>query len=195
MEFFRWPISTQVFGFYDCHVQFSAMAATWLARGIKIDWFKQDNNLYCSLFLGQRASTWQLCHSLHHLTPFCPQHSGKKLTRPSQQHHDSSRHNSRPLAAFGSTDQSCRPPVSYGNREICNNFNSPQGYTQIDCRNAHVCLKCKGRHSTPSCTGAAEGKHIHVLTKWQGDYFDVGEHVLHPAASLIMHHWLSMCSL
>ena len=132
----------------------------------------------CSLFAGQRANACQLCRSLNHLTPFCPQHSGKKLNQPSQQHRDSSRQNSRPLANFGSTDRRGRPRVSYGNREICNNFNSSQGCTQIDCRNAHVCLKCQGTHSALLCTGAAEGKHIPVHTKWQGDYLDVGGHVL-----------------
>ena len=143
------------FGFYDYHLQFSVKVASWLARGVKIDWSKRDNNLYCSLFAGQRANACQLCRSLNHLTPFCPQHSGKKVNQPSQQHRDSSRQTSRPLANFGSTDRRGRPRISYGNCEICNNFNSSQGCTQIDCRNAHVCLKCQDTHSALLCTGAA----------------------------------------
>ena len=52
------------FTFYEYHKQFSARAAAWWARGVRVDWSKRDMKLYCSLFAGQRANACAICTSL-----------------------------------------------------------------------------------------------------------------------------------
>ena len=129
--------------FYEYHRQFSARAASWLERGVKVNWAVRDTKLFCSLFSGHKANACSVCGNVAHPTDFCPLISKRPATRPSGAP-------ARANAPGGSHDQGGRPRLFHQGFEICNNFN--QGSCTIPaCKRAHVCLTCKGSHSQDLC--------------------------------------------
>ena len=149
--------------FYEYHRMFSARAASYLIDyGIKIDWSRRDNDMYCKLFAGRRANSCDLCGSMGHPTGFCPHAATENQRNFRKQEKKSPQGNQNHVTmskSAGKGDTYGRPRVMYGNVEICNNFNSARGCQRgRECRLAHLCLTCKGaEHSMSEC---AKGKKL-----------------------------------
>lgn len=145
------------FVFYEYHKMFSARAASLLSNyGLKVDWSKKDNDMYCKVFAGRRAHACLLCSSLSHATEFCPQSSGPRGTKRDASGNQTSSGQSAKGKNFGKgknfSDQHGRPRVFLGNVEICNNFNGDRGCYRDDCRFIHVCMICKATdHNKHNC--------------------------------------------
>jgi hypothetical protein len=129
-------------GFYEYHKKFSADAAAHLRyNNTTVDWSIRNNTLFCNIFANTRPNACNVCGSTFHVTGFCGQsvsaqtkiHVNQKQTEPD---------------TFG------RESINYLGREICNNFNGARGCMSPKCRNFHVCLLCKGKHSRMSCSQA-----------------------------------------
>ena len=109
--------------YYEYHKSFSARASALIQQhNVKVDWGVRDNGLFCSLFVGQRANVCSMCGSVAHLSGFCP-----TLVTPKT-------HN-----------------ASFGQTEVCNNFNSDCGCPRPNCKFLHSCLACRGPHSNVTC--------------------------------------------
>ena len=126
----------QGFAFYEYHKMFSARAATLLQNyNIKVDWSKRDNNLFCTIFAGQRSNTCGVCNSTIHATGFCP-----LIMRPQSNTKNAPRPQSRPVETH---DRRGRQRVFYKSKEICNNFNSSDNCRRFGCDKLHICVSCK----------------------------------------------------
>ena len=125
-------------GFYEYHKTFSARAAAHLRySNIPVDWSVRDNTLFCNIFANIKPSACFNCNSISHVAAFCPlASSGRKDTGTNQRKN---------------TDIQGRPRIMYNDKEICNNFNSARGCNNSRCGNAHVCLNCRGEHTSLKC--------------------------------------------
>ena len=129
-------------GFYEYHRQFSLMAASHLKyNNILVDWSVRNNTLFCNLFANTRAQTCASCNSTLHLSGFCPLNGAVGEKRN------------------GDMDSYGRKRQFHEGKEICNNFNGVRGCQLPRCRNAHLCIECKGDHSKQKCTYA---KYVNV---------------------------------
>ena len=121
-------------GFYEYHRQFSLMAASHLKfNNILVDWSVRNNTLFCNLFASSKAQTCATCNSSLHLTGFCPLNGSAGDKKQ------------------GDIDSYGRKRQFHEGREICNNFNGSRGCQLPRCRNAHLCIECKGEHSKQNC--------------------------------------------
>lgn len=122
-------------GFYEYHRQFSLMAASHLKyNNILVDWSVRNNTLFCNLFANSKAQTCTTCNSTLHLSGFCP------LNGPTGD------------KRYGDMDSYGRKRQFHDGREICNNYNGVRGCQLPRCRNAHLCIECKGEHSKQNCS-------------------------------------------
>jgi hypothetical protein len=136
---------SQTFGgfvFYDYHREFSAQAATLLHDyGIKVDWARQDPELFSKVTAGRRANACTLCGTLAHYTRFCPLAADPATGR-----------------SKGTLGQGREAPRARGisnNREICLNYNSDRGCQRPVCQYVHACLSCRNPgHSRSQCRRA-----------------------------------------
>jgi hypothetical protein len=123
-------------GFYEYHKQFAACAATWLLNyNTLVDWGVRDNNLYVSIFSGQKAVTCALCQSASHATHFCHLSA------------TSSKAKNGDIAGGtlpnGGADILGRPKVTIGGQEVCNDFNVERGCARgPKCKYMHRCKRC-----------------------------------------------------
>jgi hypothetical protein len=106
------------YGYYEYHRQFSFKAAQYLTqKGIKIDWSLRDQELYMSIFTGQKANCCAVCQSVSHNTPFCPQRSDSYVPqRPWQQ---SNSGNNQRKREYGNKTVG----FTSSGQPICNNYN------------------------------------------------------------------------
>jgi hypothetical protein len=142
------------------HRAFAAKAAALIERNIVIDWSVVDTKLYNNIFGGRAARRCDCCGSTEHVTSFCDQTNdkGSKDFRFSRElpnisdasiHRDPSR--SRPIVRNLHSDGRGRPRVFTADQiEICNNWNLYTCTSPV-CRRAHVCLSCKGSHTSKLC--------------------------------------------
>jgi len=121
--------------FYEYHKMFAAKAAAWMAKGVLVDWGLVDTRIYTTVTSGYRSSSCGLCHSLCHLTDFCPQMKFQTSIsiRPSPSH------------PYVRPDQLSGGQYQGSGRGICNNFNNSdiQCFRGKSCRFRHACLLCK----------------------------------------------------
>ena len=128
--------------FYEYHKMFAAKAAAWMAKGVLVDWGLVDTRIYTTVTSGYRSRSCGLCHSLCHLTDFCPQL--KLLTSSSirrstyhpyvcPDHHPGGQNQDR-------------------GRDICKNVNSSDTrcLRGISCHFRHACLVCQ--RPGPGCS-------------------------------------------
>ncbi|CAG2191955.1 unnamed protein product [Mytilus edulis] len=122
-------------GFYEYHRRFSLDSAAHLRyNNMAVDWSIRNNTLFCNIFTNIRPNTCNNCGSTFHTSGFCSatqRSSGNKIN--------------------DSQDTYGRERVFHSGREICNNFNGHRGCILPRCRNAHVCLACKGDHPKINC--------------------------------------------
>lgn len=122
-------------GFYEYHRQFSLMAASHLKyNNILIDWSVRNNTLFCNLFANARPQSCATCNSTLHSTGFCPVTDKVRDKRN------------------GDMDFYGRRREFHEGREICNNFNGFRGCHIPRCKNAHICISCRGDHSKHNCS-------------------------------------------
>jgi len=99
------------------------------------DWGLVDTRIYTTVTSGYRSSSCGLCHSLCHLTDFCPQMKFQTSIsiRPSPSH------------PYVRPDQLSGGQYQGSGRGICNNFNNSdvQCFRGKSCRFRHACLLCK----------------------------------------------------
>ena len=137
----------QGFAFYQYHLEFSARAAALLLNhNVKVDWSKRDNYLYTSVFAGQKANTCTLCASFSHATPYCHLATSRETK-------------SRGLGPTPSPDSQHdikgRQRLFLNGKEICNNYNTPEGCSRQFCHFKHACAKCK-QSTHPSWNGTCQ---------------------------------------
>ena len=129
-------------GFYDYHKQFSAKAASYLKNhNWKLDWSKRDSQLYSNIFTNYKSNSCQHCHSVSHLSDFCP-----KILQDNNITYFGSASNHYSYKSSGTSD------LHGKGEEICNNLNGNEGCFHSRCNNLHVCLECHGPHSRFQCT-------------------------------------------
>ncbi|XP_052713846.1 uncharacterized protein LOC128187444 [Crassostrea angulata] len=130
-------------GFYEYHRQFSLMAASHLRfYNIMVDWSVRNNTLFCNIFANAKAQSCTHCHSTLHLTNFCAMAATQKTEKLQLE---------REVDSYG------RKRLYHAGKEICNNFNGTRGCQLSRCRNAHICLDCRGEHARQNCTLAKNG--------------------------------------
>lgn len=130
-------------GFYEYHRQFSLMAASHLRfNNIMVDWSVRNNTLFCNIFANAKAQSCTHCHSTLHLTNFCAMAATQKTEKLQLE---------REVDSYG------RKRLYHAGKEICNNFNGTRGCQLSRCRNAHICLDCRGEHARQNCTLAKNG--------------------------------------
>lgn len=114
------------FMFYDYHREFSARAATLLHDfGMKVDWSRRDNDLFCKIFAGRRANSCTLCGTVSHTLRFCPLAADPVPSRP------------------GGGQNPRREKHMINGREACNNFNAARGCSRAgSCPYLHACIGC-----------------------------------------------------
>lgn len=139
-------------GFYDYHRAFSAKAAAFCAKNVKIDWSVRDESLFTTIFAGSKATQCEHCKSPLHASDFCYMRarstpSGSKLTYSVDNYPGPSNQNPNQP----SFDNMGRLKSYHYGAEICNNFNSIKGCNKPVCSFAHVCKKCKDRHAIGNC--------------------------------------------
>ena len=133
-------------GFYDYHKQFSAKAASYLKNhNWKLDWSKRDSQLYSNIFTNYKSNCCHHCHSVSHLSDFCP-----SILQENKTTYFSPASNSNKTA--GSSDARGRQRFYMKGEEICNNFNGNKGCFRNRCHNLHVCIVCHGPHPRSQCT-------------------------------------------
>ena len=105
-------------GFYDYHKQFSEKAASYLKNhNWKLDWSKRDSQLYRNIFTNYKSNSCQHCHSVSHLSDFCP-----KILQDNNITYFGSASNHYSYKSSGTSDL-------HGKREeICNNLNGNKYY-------------------------------------------------------------------
>ena len=141
--------------FYDYHNAFSRKAEQYyISLGICVDWSCRDPALYMQTFAGLKTTTCDLCSSISHAAKFCPlsisnhrfQSTGISSNRQSSPNSFDS--NSR-------TDRYGRSRQFHNGKEICNNFNSPNGCNATHknfSRISHICSICKApTHAAFEC--------------------------------------------
>jgi hypothetical protein len=139
--------------FYDYHKRFAAKAATLLQdKHIKVDWSKRDRDLLSSIGAGVEINICKLCNMIDHSTTFCPlQLSGtnrKTVPNPTGQPLRNGNQN---------TDKRGRNRLFHNGKEICSNFNTPDGCKHFGrCTFLHICAKCRSsdhaQHTYPRST-------------------------------------------
>ena len=139
--------------FYDYHKRFAAKAATLLQdKHIKVDWSKRDRDLLSSIGAGVEINICKLCNMIDHSTTFCPlQLSGtnrKIVPNPTGQPLRNGNQN---------TDKRGRNRLFHNGKEICSNFNTPDGCKHFGrCTFLHICAKCRSsdhaQHTYPRST-------------------------------------------
>ena len=126
-------------GYYEYHKKFAAEAAAHLKfNNVVIDWSIRNNRLFCNIFSSARPIVCSNCNSPFHNTISCNQRMYNS------QYFNKSRGSEQDL--YG------RERVFHMGREVCNNFNGMKGCSNVRCRNAHVCLNCKGDQSKMLCS-------------------------------------------
>ena len=148
--------------FYEYHRAFSARAAVLLLNhGIKVDWSRRDNDMYCKIFAGRRAIACNLCGSLLHGTGLCPLSTGQSGTGQTGRSTTSTSKNSSEKRAFsdnGRKDVKGTDRVFLGGKEICNNFNGARGCFASSCSYVHACSECKtSGHAASQCRPLYQG--------------------------------------
>ena len=133
-------------GFYDYHKQFSAKDASYLKNhNWKLDWSKRDSQLYSNIFTNYKSNCCHHCHSVSHLSDFCP-----SILQENKTTYFSPASNSNKTS--GSSDARGRQRFYMKGEEICNNFNGNKGCFRNRCHNLHVCIVCHGPHPRSQCT-------------------------------------------
>ncbi|XP_046546633.1 uncharacterized protein LOC124256711 [Haliotis rubra] len=113
--------------FYEYHRMFATRAASFVCKGIIIDWSIIDTRIYTTVTSGRRTRACTICQSLTHTTEFCFLTSKKDSHfHPYHRNHDS----------HG------RPRSIIDGDEICNNFND-RGCKRDPCIFAHRCITCR----------------------------------------------------
>ena len=146
------------FAFYDYHRSFSARAATLLVNyNVRVDWSKRDSNIFMAVTAGYKANACNLCRSTSHSTDFCSQ-----LSNVSRQYGSST-----PTGANATTDKRGRQRVKFQGREMCNNYNTPDGCQRSNCSYLHACLRChSSNHGKDKCNQRNEdAQHNAVQSK------------------------------
>ena len=156
-------------GFYEYHKLFSSRASALLqSYNVKVDWSQRDTRLYTTVFAGCRANSCGVCHSIEHMTDFCPltayndsasyqKKGGPSLISTGNNPNQLKR--SFPSAAMATTnsnyDSHGRPRVRQGGKEICNNYNVEIGCNRPNCGYVHACLTCRAStHGAYKCSRA-----------------------------------------
>jgi hypothetical protein len=136
------------FGFYEYHKQFSFKAAQYLRQlGKRVNWAIRDDELYMSIFTGQKTNSCAVCFSIAHLTNFCPEKANSPYT---PQRPWSSGNNN--YGGSRSIDKRGRQVTTHNQKQICNNFNGASGCKFEDrCYNSHICFGCKKPHPQIKC--------------------------------------------
>ena len=121
--------------FYEYHQQFSARAAQFLERGIKLDWSVRDEHIHVRYHIhGSTSQPMQhMPQRVAYSTTFCP------TSRPSGQKARDQDTKGRNVVTLDS------------GKQICNNFNTESGCNYSQCRRAHICKRCKQPHSIVKC--------------------------------------------
>jgi hypothetical protein len=148
-------------GFYEYHRQFSFKAAQYLLQqGIKIDWGIRDNELFMSIFTGQKVNSCDTCGNFSHTANFCPDTSTSPfVSAPRTEWQKGGTYPKRfdrfsaPSADGIKKDRKGRVIVEFSNgRQICNNYNSEDGCDFKDkCNFVHACSICKKAHPRHKC--------------------------------------------
>ena len=135
------------------HKRFAAKAATLLQdKHIKVDWSKRDRDLVSLIGAGVEINICKLCNMIDHSTTFCPlQLSGtnrKTVPNPTGQPLRNGNQN---------TDKRGRNRLFHNGKEICSNFNTPDGCKHFGrCTFLHICAKCRSsdhaQHTYPRST-------------------------------------------
>jgi hypothetical protein len=132
--------------FYEYHKAFSARASALLQqRNIQIDWSIRDTRLFTTIFAGQSVVRCDLCNSVGHATHFCP----KTKSNQGQGQPDYLNKTKQNYSRF---DAQGRPRITHKGKEVCNNFNSPNGCHRNSCNLSHICSECKlNNHASTNC--------------------------------------------
>lgn len=141
--------TTRGSAFYEYQKAFSARAsALLLQRNINIDWSIRDTKLFATIFAGQTVVRCELCGSVTHATHFCSK--AKMGSNPYAQNT-----NGKTKQTTSNMDVQGRPKISFKGKEICNNFNGPNGCHRNLCNLLHICSECKlNNHSASNCNKA-----------------------------------------
>jgi hypothetical protein len=149
-------------GFYQYHVSFARKAAQYQSHCNKlVDWSIRDTDLFLSIFGVRKLTTCNKCDGIDHTTSFCPQ----SVRSPTTSHVTSTQSNSRgyinrnnPNPKESKVDRQGRPRITFGGREICNNFNEA-GCTRPMCAMLHLCRSCKqDKHTEKECQLSTKGQ-------------------------------------
>ena len=117
--------------FYDYHLEVSARSASFLEKGIRVDWSVLDEKLLTMIVAGRKANTCHLCHAFDHDSRFCHLAASANDTR-----HQKNR-NSTPCRHYNSHDGCNYPQCRF--KHVCGTCNSP-GHRSLDrqkCNLAH----------------------------------------------------------
>lgn len=121
-----------------------------------VDWSVRNNTLFCNIFANAKAQSCTHCHSTLHLTNFCAMAATQKTEK---------------LQLEREVDYYGKKQLYHAGKEICNNFNGTRGCQLSRCRNAHICLDCRGEHARQNCTLAKNGnwpQHLRpIQSRWQ----------------------------
>jgi len=117
-------------------------------KHIKVDWSKRDRDLLSLIGAGVEINICKLCNMIDHSTKFCPlQLSGtNRETVPNP--------TGQPLRNGNqNTDKRGRNRLFHNGKEICNNFNTPDGCKHFGrCTFLHICAKCRSSdHAQYTC--------------------------------------------
>jgi hypothetical protein len=144
-------------GFYEYHKQFSFNASQYLLQqGIKVDWGIRDNDLFMSIFTGQKVISCETCGNFSHSTNFCPDRSDSSM--PKSTWSKGSPGNNYPnrnieTGSWAKKDKKGRSIITLKTgKQLCNNYNTSEGCPFADrCHFTHICSKCHKAHPVVKC--------------------------------------------
>ena len=113
--------------FYNYHKRFVAKAATLLQdKHIKVDWSKRDRDLLSLIGAGVEINICKLCNMIDNSTKFCP----LQLSRTNRETVPNP--TGQPLRNGNqNTDKRGRNRLFHNGKDICNNFNTPDGCISV----------------------------------------------------------------
>jgi hypothetical protein len=145
-------------GFYEYHKQFSFTASQYLLQqGVKINWGIRDNDLFMSIFTGQKVISCEVCGNFSHGTNFCPERSNSAFTPKEAGSKNFTGYSSLKKTGYNSggakKDKKGRHIITLkSGQQVCNNYNVSEGCLFKDkCNFIHVCSKCLKAHPLFKC--------------------------------------------
>ncbi|CAC5375217.1 unnamed protein product [Mytilus coruscus] len=111
---------------------------------LRVDWSLRDRDILSLITAGSLVNVCKICNLIDHATHYCPLQSSVQVEHSSSRSYSSSN--------LQSVDKQGRTRVFHEGREMCNNFNNPNGCYRKVCYLLHQCTKCRATgHGAATC--------------------------------------------